>query len=80
MRKKSGRGSFPQIVEAKITEGTGNLGQAIVAIETVTSLTGTSKQKWTIQCKHFPSRKVASSDIADIIETSNMILFPSTKQ
>ena len=67
--------SLPRIAKAEITEGTSDLGQDIVAIETVTSLVGETKQKWTIQCKHYPSRKVASSDITNILNSYSQLKF-----
>ena len=67
--------SFPQMKEVKITEGTGDLGQDIEAIEVLTSLYGEIKLKWTIQCKHFPSRKIASSDISRILNSHSQLKF-----
>ncbi len=67
--------SLPRIVEVEITDGTGDLGQDIKAIEAVPSLTGETKRKCTIQCKHFPSRKVAPSDIEKILNSYSQLKF-----
>lgn len=67
--------SFPQIMEVKITEGTSDLGQDIEAIEVIPSLVGEIKQKCTIQCKHFLSRKVAPSDIIQLPNAYSQLKF-----
>lgn len=67
--------SLPRIVEVKITEGTSDLGQDIVAFEVISSLTGEIKRKCTIQCKHYSSRKVAPSDIAQILNSHSQLKF-----
>lgn len=58
--------TFPTMTDVRITEGSSDLGQDIRAIETVETLLGKEKKIWTIQCKHFPSRKVNPSDIQNI--------------
>jgi len=67
--------SLPRIVKVEITEGTSDLGQDIVAIEAISSLTGEIKQKCTVQCKHYASRKVAPSDIASILNSHSQLKF-----
>jgi len=58
--------TFPRISNTQITEGSGDLGQDIRAVEVVETLLGKEERIWTVQCKHFQSRKVNSSDIQDI--------------
>jgi len=58
--------SLDEIEDVQITAGTADLGQDIAAIETWDTLLGRSKRKWTIQCKHFTTRKVLPSDIANL--------------
>lgn len=67
--------SLPRIVKVKITEGTSDLGQDIVAIEAISSLTGEIKQKCTVQCKHYASRKVAPSDITSLLNSHSQLKF-----
>lgn len=67
--------SFPNFEEVTITEGTGDLGQDISAIEIFQDMIGQRKQKWTIQCKHFPSRKVSRSDIVNIMNSYSQLKF-----
>lgn len=67
--------SLPRIVKVDITEGTSDLGQDIKAIEAIPSLTGEIKHKCTIQCKHYPSRKVAPSDIEKILNSYSQLKF-----
>ena len=67
--------SLPRIVKANITEGTSDLGQDIKAIEAIPSLTGEIKHKCTIQCKHYPSRKVAPSDIEKLLNSYSQLKF-----
>lgn len=58
--------TFPRIKDVKITEGSSDLGQDIRAVEIVETLLGQEEKTWTIQCKHFASRKVNASDIQNI--------------
>lgn len=58
--------TLPRIESVQITEGTGDLGQDIRAIEIVETLLGEEKKIWTIQCKHFLNRKVNPCDIQNI--------------
>ncbi len=67
--------SLPEMEEVKITEGTHDLGQDISAKEIVRCLVGTEKRKWTVQCKHFISRKIAESDITDLANSHAQLKF-----
>lgn len=67
--------SHPQIGNTRITEGSSDLGQDISAIEKLETLLGQEKKKWTIQCKHFMSRKVSAHDIKDISNSYSQLKF-----
>lgn len=67
--------SHPEMEQVQITDGTGDLGQDIRAVEVTKDLLGTGKREWTIQCKHFPSRKVSASDIADLANSYAQLKF-----